>query len=320
MVKTILYTSNPNFVPNSLEQVENFASDNDKYYTCMVSENSPLSSVKEGAHIVTSKGNHVYVLEVGGDYEDAKKCSITGVVNIDYPFGGEPESSLTAGGLVERMKSMFLPTEAKDIRIAQDGNLCIRKGAGFVSIDANNQLVSYPEELTLEFPVFLVCKPKEQLVAGDVVALDKSYVKVTKVEGNKIKGVSYSGGEKTVHLIKDFLFNQTMVRVATSAVGSIGGQINPLMLMCMSKGDSSSLLPLMMMNQSGGALNMNPMMLMLLSDKKGKGDSGMKDMLLMSAMMGGNAFGNMFNQPVAQPVVPQPVVAPQPAAPVNNED
>lgn len=219
-------------------------------------------------------------------------------------------------GFADRLKSMFMPVEATGVRIATDGNICVATNQGYVAIDQNNCLTSYPEELTLDLPVFIVSKPKEQLAVGDVIALERSYAKVTKIEGDKITAIGYTGSGKTIHTIKDFLFNQTMIRVVVSLAGNVGGQINPMMLLAMSdKDDKKSLLPLMMMSQNSGTVGMNPMMLMALS---GKGDFDIKDMFMMSALSGGNnPFGAMFGQPQAMPQ--QPVAPAASAAPVAND-
>lgn len=209
-------------------------------------------------------------------------------------------------GISARIKEMFMPVEATDVRIATDGNICVATAQGYVSIDENNNLTS--EELTIDLPVYIISKPKEQLAVGDVIALERSYAKVTKISDGKITAISYTGSGKTIHTIKDFLFNQTMVRVVVSLAGNVGGQINP-MLALSNKDDKDALLPLLMMNQNGGALGMNPMMLMMLTDK-GEGTS-MKDML--SAMSGGNMFGGMFGQvPQLAKVKEAPAVEPQP--------
>lgn len=314
MVKTILYTSNPNFVPSNLDQVENFADDANKYYVCYADENSKVGSLQKGAHVITSKGNNVYVLDVTDgniEHEYAKKCNITGIVKVDYPFEdhkpiinkqSKKMTSNSIKGISARIKEMFMPSEANDVRIATDGNICVATTQGYVAIDKDNNLTSYPEELTLDLPVFIISKPKEQLQIGDVIALERSYAKVTKIDNGKITAISYTGAGKTIHTIKDFLFNQTMVRVVVSLAGNIGGQINPMLLMALSdKDDKSSMLPLLMMSQNGGALGMNPMLLMALSGKGG--DFDVKDMLMMSALSGNaNPFSNMFGtNPPAQP-------------------
>ena len=120
---------------------------------------------------------------------------------------------------------------------------------------------SSSEKRTFDLPVYIISKPKDQLQVGDVIALERSYAKVTKIEGDKITAIGYTGAGKTVHTIKDFIFNQTMVRVVISLAGNVGGQMNPMLLLALSnKDDKNSLLPLLMMNQNGGALGMNPML------------------------------------------------------------
>lgn len=290
MVKTILYTSNPDFVPNNLEQVFNFAHETGKFYVCYAAEGSKVSTLEVGAHVVTAKGNNVYVLEVTEDNVEhpfAKKSNITNFVSVDYPFASKKSDCKKASvsNMSNRIKEMFMPVEAENVRIATDGTICVATTQGYVSIDKDNNLISYPEEMTLDLPVFIISKPKEQLQVGDVIVTGKSYAKVIKINGNRINAIGYTGNGKVINTIKDFLFNQTMVRVVVSLAGNIGGQINPMLLMALSKGKNKSLLPLLMMNQQGGALNVNPMMLMMLNE-----DIDAKDLLMMSAFSGNNLF------------------------------
>ena len=306
MIKSILYTSNPNFVPTTLEQVSNFAEENGKFLTCFAQEGSELYSVEEGAHILSSKGNHIYVLETGGNYSYAKKSNIVGIVQVDYPFGekkplvnssvGEVTKN-TIAGFSDRLEKTFMPTRAKDVRITKDGDICVATNHGYIAIDAQNHLTAYPEELTLPLPIFIMSKPKEDLVVGDIIAFDHSYAKITSIKGEKINAITYTGAGKLIRTIKDFMFNQTMVRVVVSLTGNMGGQMNPMMLMALAKdgkNDDSlaSLLPLMMMNQQGGAVAGNPMMFALLASKE---DLSTKDMLMMSMMGGNSPFCNMFS-------------------------
>lgn len=298
MVKTILYTSNPDFVPVNLDQVEQFANETGKYYTCYANEGTQVGDLKRGAHVVTTKGNNVYVLEVGDntEFNFAKKCNITGIVSVEYPFCDDkpilnqqsvktmPKNSIK--GISSRIKEMFMPSEAKDIRITTDGDICVATPQGYVAIDKNNCLTSYPEELTLDLPVFIISKPKEQLALNDIIATNGGYVKVTRINDNKISGIKYTGSGTTIHTIKDYLMNQTMVRVVVSLAGNLGGQMNPMLLFALSdKEDKDSLLPLLLMNQNGSSLKMNPMML-LMANK----DLSTKDILLLSAMNGGFKF------------------------------
>ena len=309
MIKSILYTSNPNFVPTTLEQVSNFAEENGKFLTCFAKEGSELYSVEEGAHILSGKGNHIYILETGDNYSWAKKSNIVSIAQVDYPFGHLCEKSSVTTGVTkntianfsDRLKEIFMPTEAKDVRVSMDGNICVATNQGYVAIDAQNHLTAYPEEFTLKLPVFIMSKPKENLAVGDIIALEHSYAKITSIKGEKINAISYTGAGKIIRTIKDFLFNQTMVRVVVSLAGNLGGQMNPIMLLALSKDNKmSSLLPFMMMGQNGGALSVNPMMLALLA---GDGDFSTKDMLMMSMMQGNNPFSNMLT--AVQAAVPE---------------
>lgn len=321
-------------MPKNMGEVIDFAKEQNKFRIASVELNPCLANIKAGDNIITKKGNSIYVIKAieesldnvspeTRDYLDTltreyglKKVGITSVDNIirfeTWCKSAKPiinssknNNNMTTKnsikGFADRLKSMFMPVEAEGVRIATDGNICVATNQGYVAIDKDNSLTSYPEELTLNLPVFIVSKPKEQLVVGDVIALERSYAKVTKIEGDKITAIGYTGSGKTVHTIKDFLFNQTMVRVVVSLAGSIGGQINPMMLLALSdKSDKKSLLPMMMMTQNGGAMNMNPMMLMMLSDKD---DLDVKDLLMMSAFGGGaNPFAQMFG---AQPKAPK---------------
>ena len=328
MVKFVIYTSNLPFMPKSMDEVIEFAKEQNKFRIASVELNPCLANIKAGDNIITKKGNSIYVLKAieesldnlspeTQEYLDTlareyglKKVGITSVDAVikfeTWCKSAKPiinpknvkKEMKSIKGFADRLKSMFMPVEAKDVRIATDGNICVATAQGYVSIDANNKLTSYPTELTLDLPVFIVSKPKEQLTVGDVIATERGYAKVVKIDGDKITAIGYTGSNKTIHTIKDFLFNQTMIRVVVSLAGNVGGQINPMLLLALSdKEDKNSLLPLMMMNQNGGAVGMNPMMLMMLSGKEG--DFDVKDMLMMSAFSGNaNPFGNLFgNQP-----------------------
>lgn len=335
MVKFVIYTSNLPFMPKSMDEVIEFAKEQNKFRIASVELNPCLADVKAGDNIITKKGNSIYVLKAieesldnlspeTQEYLDTlareyglKKVGITSVDTIIKfetwcktakpiinPKNVKKEMTKNSiKGFADRLKSMFMPVEAKDVRIATDGNICVATAQGYVSIDANNKLTSYPTELTLDLPVFIVSKPKEQLTVGDVIATERGYAKVVKIDGDKITAIGYTGSNKTIHTIKDFLFNQTMIRVVVSLAGNVGGQINPMLLLALSdKEDKNSLLPLLMMNQNGGAVGMNPMMLMMLS---GKGnDFDVKDMLMMSAFSGNaNPFGNLFGNQPAEPEI-----------------
>lgn len=330
MNKFLVYTSNLPEMPKDMSDVIAFAKETPKFYISSVELNSCLQDVKAGDQIFTKKGNQLYVIRAiqeGLDnlsHEDQeyleelkreyalRNVNITSVAQVvkfeTWCKSAKPiinkENSKTMNnsikGMSARIKEMFMPVEAKGIRISTNGELAVETEKGYVAINAANELVSYPQELTLDLPVYIVSKPKEQLVVGDVIATERSYAKVTKIGGDKIVATSYTGTGKVIHTIKDFLFNQTMVRVVVSMSGIAGGQINPMMLLAMSedKGSKDSLLPFLMMSQQGGNLGMNPMMAYALLGKEG-GESSIKDIMMMSMMAGGNGFGNLFGAPQA---------------------
>lgn len=328
MNKFLVYTSNLPEMPKDMSDVIAFAKETPKFYISSVELNSCLQDVKAGDQIFTKKGNQLYVIRAiqeGLDnlsqedqeyLEELKReyalrnVNITSVAQVvkfeTWCKSAKPiinkENSKTMNnsikGMSARIKEMFMPVEAKGIRISTNGELAVETEKGYVAINAANELISYPQELTLDLPVYIVSKPKEQLVVGDVIATERSYAKVTKIEGDKIVATSYTGTGKVIHTIKDFLFNQTMVRVVVSMSGIAGGQINPMMLLAMSedKGSKDSLLPFLMMSQQGGNLGMNPMMAYALLGKEG-GEGSIKDIMMMSMMAGGNGFGNLFGAP-----------------------
>lgn len=336
MNKILVYTSNLSSKPKSLTDVINFAKENDKFRICNVGLNAHLGNVKPGDNIITGKGNSIYVIKAfdqeipnlsDEDREyidnltrnyDIKKVGITSVSTVikygDWckfakPLLNEANNKTTnvmnnsIKGFSSRLKEMFMPSEAKDVRIATDGNICVATANGYVAIGADNTLVSYPEELTLDLPVFIVSKPIDQLKVGDVIARDRSYAKVKSIADNKIGVISYSGNGSQVYPIKDFLLGQSVVRVVVSLAGSINGSINPMILLAMSQDKKQdSLLPLLLMSQNGGALGTNPMLMYAMM---GDGGMDMKDLFMMSALSGGaNPFANLFGQPVAEPVKP----------------
>lgn len=318
------------FMPKDMEDIVNFAQDEPKFRISNVELNASLANVDAGDNIITGKGNSLYVIRAfdksldnlsqeDKDYVDRvtreyglKKVNITSVEQIikfnTWCKSAKPliinnckeekstkkMSTNSMNGILDKIKNSFMPVEAEGVRIAQDGNICVSTNEGYVAIDANNELTTYPEALTFELPVYIISKPIAQLQVGDVIAKGRSYSKITKIEGDKINAIGYTGTSKIIHTIKDFVFNQTMVRVVISLAGNIGGQMNPMLMMALADKDKSSLLPLLMMNQQNGAMGMNPMLMMMLADDdKGDSKSSIKDLLMMSALGGGN-LGNLF--------------------------
>ena len=350
MNRVIIYTSNPDFKPTNLEQLIAFAKGMPKFYIAECGLNDYLADVKIGDHLVTKKGNDIYVLNTfetpvdqlsGADaaYIDEltrkynlKKMNISAVANrIKFetwcrtarPLLNKEEKNNSKynksemknsfKNFGERLKAQFYPEKADDVRIAIDGNICVETADGFVAIDNDFRLISYPVEAVIPMPAYTIARPFEQLKAGDVICRAKSYAKVKSIKDGKICVVGYTGNGSNIYPIKDFLLGQATVRVVVSYTGLVDGQINPLMLIALSEDKKgSSMLPLLMMSQNGGNIAQNPMLLALMAE----GDEGgfdMKDMLMYSMLSGNqNSFANLFN--------PAPVAAPVPVANVEDEN
>jgi len=338
MNKYLIYTSNPDVMPKGMDDVLKYAESAHKYYFAKVKEGSRLANVGKGDHIISAKGNNIYIIEalktadtkLIESYErlGMKRMNIKDVNKVQIvPFASwcktahgiaativEETSSRTSKktckmknsltSIASRIKEMYTPSEVENVRIAQDGNLCVETAKGWVTIGADGRLRAYPEELTFAgLPVFAVCKPVAQLQAGDIIALDNSYAKVISynAETGAIKAKSYTGSKKTVYTIEDVVFGQSTVKVLVNMAGNFAnGGINPMILAFLNKkegkGGMKDLLPLMLMNQNGGANGgFNPMLLALLGDDD---ESSMKDIFLMQAVMGqngANPFANLFN-------------------------
>lgn len=88
MVKSILYTKNPENT-TSFEEVAAEAQANNNYYYCLTSEENWLNDLEPGTHILTTKNNHLYILETSyrtDAYSFAKASSITEPVMIEQKF------------------------------------------------------------------------------------------------------------------------------------------------------------------------------------------------------------------------------------------
>lgn len=216
--------------------------------------------------------------------------------------------------MMERFKAQFMPVVDASLQVTMDGEVAVpTKEGDFVAIKGE-ELTSYPAEMTLDMPVYVLAKKVEDVKAGDIIKSGSSYSKVTKVNKNNqgklvsFSTLSYSGHGKTVKPITDFLMGQSTVKVVInlmSGFGDING-INPMMLMALKEGDSNdSLMMILLMQQmNGGAQagtnpfgNINPMMLMLMG---GEGNNDTFKTILMMQMMQGNM--NLFGvAPAATP-------------------
>ena len=308
----IVYVVNVNEVVNNLNELYAVVRGTDKFRVSAIDHLPKLKNVAPGDIITTKKGNKVYVIDTFTDFNDprlsnfmnshnAKESKILGVANLttrkvwDNTYAPIAKAApITKTSIADKVKSMFMPTEAENVAVSMNGDICVATNEGYVTINGNNELVSYPEELVLtDMPAYVVSKPVDQVSIGDIIQVKNSYVKVVGRKGSKLTTISYTGSGKTVHTIKDVILNQNLVRVVITLTGSVNSQVNPLMFMMLAEDGNTSdkLLPLMMMNQQNGALDTNPMLMAL---AMGDGELDTKSLLMMSMMGGQNPFGNLF--------------------------
>lgn len=231
------------------------------------------------------------------------------------------KSNKVMSTFMDNFKRQFLPELDNNLRISLNGQVCAPKGGQYVAIDANNELVSYPAEFTMEMPVYLISKNADTIQSGDVVRDGNSYSKVIEVKRDEngtvqeFKTLSFSGSGHTVKPIKDFVLGQkTLMVVVNLFNGFTGGQINPMFMLLADKDADEGNDMLMMfiamqaMNPTNNGImnNMNPMMLMMLMNGDGSNDM-FKTMFMMNMMQnmnganGMNMFGNMSEMFNVQP-------------------
>lgn len=222
---------------------------------------------------------------------------------------------------MEKYKSMFIPVEDPNLKIALDGNVCVRvDGGNYNSINAANEITTYDAKMTIDMPIFSMQKTFNQIVVGDIVRLDaRRYAKVIeKKDDGSLKCIDFKGVTTTKKGIKDFMLGQAYVDVVVNlftAGNAQTGGFNPMMIaMASGKMDFKDIMMMQMFN--GGGMNfgqMNPMMLMMLmgNGKSGGSNDFMQMMLMMQMMNQGqnqamaNPFAVMFGQ-AQQPAAPQP--------------
>lgn len=197
-------------------------------------------------------------------------------------------------GMIDKMKSQFIPQKEEGVKLSMDGNLCVLVNDEYIGIGKDENLTSYPAEMCIEAPVYSITKPTKDIKVGDIIKRKNTYAKVLGIKDDgTLRCLTYSGYVNNKKEIKDFVLNQAVERVLINMFNfdNTSG-FNPMILM-LAEGDfdaKSLMMMQMMQNQNGGNTNlfggMNPMMFLLM-DKDGD-SSNMSDILMMSMMMGNN--------------------------------
>lgn len=220
-------------------------------------------------------------------------------------------------GIMSKYTGQFIPEKEDKVRMSLNGLLCVPQDGEYIGVQGDN-LVSFPEEMTLPIPVYSIVKTNSAIVAGDIIKNGHNYSKVLNVNADgSLKILSFTGYTHNKKPVTDFIMGAATTRVLINMFNfDEKSGFNPIFF-AMANGDTLDVNSLMMLSMtpqgkdlfSNAGGGFNPMMLWMLDKNRQESGQGMDmmTMFMMSSMMGGkNPLGNMF-QPIQQPVQQQPV-------------
>ena len=230
-------------------------------------------------------------------------------------------------GIMSKYTGQFIPEKEDKVRMSLNGLLCVPQDGEYIGVQGDN-LVSFPEEMTLPIPVYSIVKTNSAIVAGDIIKNGHNYSKVLNVNADgSLKILSFTGYTHNKKPVTDFIMGAATTRVLINMFNfDEKSGFNPIFF-AMANGDTLDVNSLMMLSMtpqgkdlfSNAGGGFNPMMLWMLD--KNRQESGqsmdMMGMMMMSSMMGGqNPFGNMFGQ---QPTPITTTVAQVPSTPTVDQ-
>ena len=197
----------------------------------------------------------------------------------------EPMKTNMFKSIIDKYKSQFIPVEEKNIKITIDGNIAVKVNDEYRSINSNDEITSYAEEMCFDCPVWSINKLYSNVKPGDIIYAGDQYAKVIGINNNgALRCLTYNGDVTTQREIKDFIIKQPFVKTLVNMFSGITSDFNPMMLVFM--GDNVDMQDLIMIQMMQGQQNINPMMLLLMN--KDKNDNKALEMMLMMQMMQGN--------------------------------
>ena len=224
-------------------------------------------------------------------------------------------------GIMSKYTGQFIPEKEDKVRMSLNGLLCVPQDGEYIGVQGDN-LVSFPEEMTLPIPVYSIVKANSAIVAGDIIKNGHNYSKVLNVNADgSLKILSFTGYTHNKKPVTDFIMGAATTRVLINMFNfDEKSGFNPIFF-AMANGDTLDVNSLMMLSMtpqgkdlfSNAGGGFNPMMLWMLDKNRQESGQGMDmmTMFMMSSMMGGqNPLGNMFQPIQQQPVQQQPVQQP----------
>ena len=210
-------------------------------------------------------------------------------------------------GIMSKYTGQFIPEKEDKVRMSLNGLLCVPQDGEYIGVQGDN-LVSFPEEMTLPIPVYSIVKANSAIVAGDIIKNGHNYSKVLNVNADgSLKILSFTGYTHNKKPVTDFIMGAATTRVLINMFNfDEKSGFNPIFF-AMANGDTLDVNSLMMLSMTPQGKNLfsnagggfNPMMLWMLDKNRQESGQGMDmmGMMMMSSMMGGqNPFGNMFGQ------------------------
>lgn len=217
-------------------------------------------------------------------------------------------------GIMSKYTGQFIPEKEDKVRMSLNGLLCVPQDGEYIGVQGDN-LVSFPEEMTLPIPVYSIVKSNSAIVAGDIIKNGHSYSKVLNVNADgSLKILSFTGYTHNKKPVTDFIMGAATTRVLINMFNfDEKSGFNPIFF-AMANGDTLDVNSLMMLSMTPQGKNLfsnagggfNPMMLWMLDKNRQESGQGMDmmSMFMMSSMMGGqNPLGNMFGQQPAPTAV-----------------
>ena len=224
-------------------------------------------------------------------------------------------------GIMSKYTGQFIPEKEDKVRMSLNGLLCVPQDGEYIGVQGDN-LVSFPEEMTLPIPVYSIVKTNSAIVAGDIIKNGHNYSKVLNVNADgSLKILSFTGYTHNKKPVTDFIMGAATTRVLINMFNfDEKSGFNPIFF-AMANGDTLDVNSLMMLSMtpqgkdlfSNAGGGFNPMMLWMLDKNRQESGQGMDmmTMFMMSSMMGGqNPLGNVFQPIQQQPVQQQPIQQP----------
>ena len=207
-------------------------------------------------------------------------------------------------GIMTKYSGQFIPQKEDKVRMSLTGLLCVPQDGEYIGADNENNLVSFPLEMTLPIPVYSIVKQNSAIAVGDIVKNGSSYSKVIAINPDgSLKTLSFSGFTHNKKPVKDFMLGEATTRVLINMFNfDEKSGFNPIFF-AMASGETMDVNSLLMLSMTPQGKNLfsnagggfNPAMLWMLDKNRQGGGSDMATMMLMSSMMGGqNPFGNIL--------------------------